>query len=136
MNSDDLKPREAKLVKGLIEGKPKRVAALEAGYSQGYANNFKVEERQKIKLALLEAMREQGIDEKSLAKVMAEGLKAKKPVVIGKAVQEFADHNARHRFTETALKVTGHLADDAKNINLGLIVIPQLQTVEEWNSQK
>jgi hypothetical protein len=133
-NSDsDLKPKEAKVVAGILDGKSQTKAMIDAGYSESYAKKSSLKQKPRIKNALVKAMKREGIDEKRFAKVMSEGLSANKPVIERGKIVEMADHNARHRFLETGLKVSGYLQVDSVNVDVGLIVLPAEKSDQDWD---
>lgn len=117
--ADELTVREQRLVKGVVQGKSKRQAAIDAGYSPKSANAIAHEALRKptVQAAFQRALKKAGITEDKLAQVMREGLDAQKvisAVVVGadanEKTQDFIDvpdHPTRHKFLETAIKVKG-----------------------------
>lgn len=96
--------------KNLLEnpGKPIGQAMLEAGYDEATAKNPKDLTDSK---GFQEIMTKAGITDQKLAKVLHDGLDAKKSVWAGqgddKDVVEVADHPTRHKYLETGLKLKG-----------------------------
>jgi hypothetical protein len=98
-----------------------------AGYSENSINNgnFRNEiARRSIDKAFLSA----GVTDERLAAVHAEGLAATQVKIASHEgmitdEREYVDHNARHKFLETAYKVKGILKDDDPSGAGGLILI-------------
>lgn len=61
------------------------------------------------KPSFIEELDKLGVDDKALAEVAQQGLKADKTVFINSEVIDLPDHANRHRFWESMLKVKGHL---------------------------
>jgi len=104
-NVTGLSARERKLVDGLLSGLSRSEAMRAAGYSESYVRTRAsvVCGRNNITSAIRGAMSAAGITAKDLAATMKAGLAA---VTASGA----ADHGARHKFLETALRVGGYEA--------------------------
>lgn len=109
--------REARVVKGFLEGMTATDAMIAAGYarSTATARPFSVIEKSRVKEALREAMERQGLTTEQLAKTLHRGLKAKKVqrILVKDTVREFTDtdHATRHRYLETACRLRGEDSD-------------------------
>lgn len=103
-----IKGRRRKYAKGLIEGKTKKEAALDAGYSLSCARNpgYAIETPQ-LKEALAKMIHIVAPLER-MATVMDEGLRADKVQISGQGDQAFAevtpDHQERGRWWDRAVK--------------------------------
>ena|SRR3990167_5653298 len=85
-------------------------ASLEAvGYSPAVQNNPHIITQRPSFIQLLE---ESGITDQKLSNKLDEGLEATKLVIYGQEVIEPPDHNSRHKYLETALKLKGHLTNN------------------------
>ena len=84
--------------------------ALEAvGYSPSVQHNPNQITQRPSFIQLLE---ESGITDQKLSNKLDEGLEATKLVIYGQEVIEPPDHNSRHKYLETALKLKGHLTNN------------------------
>jgi hypothetical protein len=114
MVGNEMNVRQQLYKQNILKGMSKYAAARSAGYSHSTALNCKENIEKRGNMAFwLEA---HGITDKALAAHVNAGLEAERPVVvsIGKneqAVQMAPDWATRHRYCETALKVTGRLKD-------------------------
>jgi hypothetical protein len=110
--------KEHLYVDGMLDGKTKKQAALDAGYTQGMAHNVlrKIENKPRVKALIETALKEAGLDEKAIAAKMVEGMNA----TLVKTASEngvisdertYPDYNARHKFLETVLGFKGVLED-------------------------
>lgn len=143
--------KQRKLVKGIAEGKTKRQAAIDAGYSPDSAGPLATEtlRNPNVRDAFLTAMEKAGVTDEKLNQVMREGLEANR-VVSARIVKsrptnideelaeanqntddfiEVPDHATRHKFLETAIDVKG--AKAAKNINVRDQTLEDLLTLED-----
>lgn len=81
-----LTPKEAKLVKGISEGKPKRQAAFDAGYGSTIGSAAVIATNTLKKINVQEALQaefaKQGITIEAIVKPIAEGLTATRTVII------------------------------------------------------
>ncbi len=113
-----LTPKQAKFVKGIVEGKTQAEAYIEAYDTKGHlptveAEASKTTNKPQVKQAIVEAMTRKGITEDAIAQVIHDGLNATKIVTSPtEPDKEVADHPTRHKFLETTLKVVG--ATDTK----------------------
>ena len=62
--------------------------------------------------SFIELMNQSGITDEKLSNKLDEGLEATKLVIYGSEVIEPPDHNSRHKYLETALKLKGHLTNN------------------------
>lgn len=88
--------RERKLIEGVIAGKTKRQAAIDAGY-QGKTPEVisvaasNVLKKSNVQDALQEALEAHGLTPYKIVAVVADGMKADKVVITGKDEEAFAD---------------------------------------------
>ena len=116
-------PKQKKALEIIMESHgtiPVSRAMEQAGYTPATAKNPK---NLTTSLSFQEYMKKAGVDEEKLVKVMREGLEANKTIVMGKDEDSFVDiqpdHPTRHKFLETALKVSGVAKDkDTGNTNV------------------
>ena len=99
--------RQRRYVKNVMSGMSKRKAALEAGYSQEVCDNTrtKIDKFPSVQEAFRVAMKEAGIDDKSIVRVLKEGLSATN--LNGKDAVEHVDHRTRLSFVEYINKMRG-----------------------------
>lgn len=87
-------------------------AMIRAGYSP---NTAKTPQKLTESRGFAELMEEAGITDSLMLKTLKEGLTAEKVVVVGNAESAFADvqpdHQNRHKFLETAIKLKGYNKD-------------------------
>ena len=107
--SEELSVREQIAVSELIAGSTAENALRAAGYSESTCKNgsYTVLHKPRIHNAMREALENAGITPSRLAEVCGDGLKANRPVVVDKALIDYPDHGARHRFLETCVKLSG-----------------------------
>ena len=79
------------------------------GYAESTAKNPQTITQRPSFIQLLE---ESGITDQKLSNKLDEGLEATKLVIYGSEVIEPPDHNSRHKYLETALKLKGHLTNN------------------------
>ena len=109
--------RDARVVQGLMEGKPAIKAIVDAGYSYSTAAHRAVEitTRSLKKSPMISALDNAGVTTERLAKKIAKGLKAKKVqrLVCDKQVQEFVDedHAIQKSYVDLAVKLRGEEPD-------------------------
>lgn len=130
-NKKKLTVRQRKAMKAILAGAPSVAAAMiKSGYSpaSAYGHPEIVTKNPEIKNAMEKALRDQGIDEASIARTIKDGMSATDPKY------EKADHYARHKFTVTSLELMGHLDNkpEAANVNVGVFVLPSEKSLEEW----
>lgn len=105
--------KEAKLVKGIVAGKTKRQAAIDAGYSPNTASEIAYETLNKPQLQALlhKELEKQGITLETVVKPVADGLKAEKVSIVGNGDSAMAeitpDHNVRLKSSQIASKWMG-----------------------------
>ena len=108
---DELSPREIIVVIGLIEGKTRKQAMLDAGYSKSMAETQqkRVVGRERVRRALLALLDTQGNIIDKLAKIAKEGLEARRFVGLrdtGEAVNT-PDWKTRVKFFEMIVRILG-----------------------------
>jgi hypothetical protein len=104
---------EVEVLAGVLEGESAAGAGRLAGTEHGTA----IMARPRVRSALVEALEARGVGDARLAAVLDEGLSAQQRMVVykdGSAAPECADHDVRHKFLSTALKIRGDLRDDAQ----------------------
>ncbi len=124
-----LTPKERIAVAGLASGMSKKDSLLSAGYSENTANKHpeSVYGKTRVVQAIAELMDEMGLTDRRLLETLKDGLEANKVIsanVImpsgegmkdaGSMTKDFIevpDHDARHKFMTTGLKLRGHLKD-------------------------
>ncbi len=110
-------PKQAKFVRGIVEGKTQTQAYIDAYDTKGHIPTVEAEasktiRKPQVKEALLEAMTRKGISADSIAQTIQDGLQATKIVTSPtEPDREVADHPTRHKFLETTLKVVGVTTD-------------------------
>lgn len=103
-----LTPRQRKYLKGLTQGKTKKAAALEAGYSESTADNAKAQIEDHVgEPLILEAFKKAGLTEDSIARVCKDAMKASRVVFEGKKVKRVKDHKTRLDAAELAGRFRG-----------------------------
>ena len=105
--------KEAKLVKGIAEGKKKYKAAVDAGYSPNSAGVIASETLRKpnIQEALQAELARQGITLEKIIKPIKDGLEAEKVHIVGNGDQAMAeitpDHSIRLKSSQMAQTLLG-----------------------------
>lgn len=113
----ELSVREARVVKGFLDGMTATDAMIAAGYSRStsISRPHSVLEKSRVKEALREAMERQGLTTEQLAKTLHRGLNAKRVqrILVKDTVRQFTDidHATRHRYLETACRLRGEEPD-------------------------
>ena len=122
--------KEAKLVKGIVQGKPKYIAATEAGYSPKSARSIATETLKKpnIQEALQAELARQGITLEKIVKPIKDGLEAEKVHIVGSGDQAMAeitpDHATRLKSSQMAQTILGaNKNNDGGNIQNQFIQI-------------
>jgi hypothetical protein len=95
---------EVEVLAGVLEGESAAGAGRLAGTEHGTA----IMARPRVRSALVEALEARGVGDARLAAVLDEGLSAQQRMVVykdGSAAPECADHDVRHKFLSTALKI-------------------------------
>ena len=105
--------KEAKLVKGVAQGKPKYIAATEAGYSPKSAGMIASETLRKpnVQEALQKELHKQGITLEQAIAPISKALKATKVQIHGNGEEAFAevveDIDLQLKGSDRALKIMG-----------------------------
>ena len=84
-------------------------AMIDVGYSPQTA---KTPQKLTESKAFIELLEEAGIDDMTMLKTLKEGLVATKTVSIGEGTTVEPDHQNRHKFLETALRIKGYNRDN------------------------
>jgi hypothetical protein len=104
--------KEAKLVKGIAEGKTKRQAASEAydvkNINTAGALASVTLRKPHVQEALQQALEEKGLTPSSVVDVVADAMKAEKVVIIGKDEDAFADVQPDHSIRLSAAKMAAN----------------------------
>ncbi len=127
---DGLKMRERRYVEGLVSGKSKKRAALDAGYSESMAAKAtaKIEGRE-VRRAFQELARA-SVPAEKIVQRLQEGMDAvrSKPVVSGNKVIETIeepDYRERREYLTLAAKFGGHFVDKSElEVSGGVDVSP------------
>lgn len=125
--------KEAKLVKGVVQGKPKYKAAVEAGYSPKSARSIATETLKKpnIQEALQAEMMKQGITLEKIIKPIKDGLEAEKVHIVGNGDQAMAeitpDHATRLKSSQMAQTILGANKNNDGGTTNNFIQINQTQ---------
>lgn len=130
MNKDSiLKPKEQKVVKGILEGKSVAQAVRDAGYATSTANTYTLSRHKKITNALIKAYRKAGISEADIAQVIKDALIAQK--------DDPADHFSRLSAAKLFVSTKGYLAHDKQAMPpvVGVFVVPAPFPSDEWEKR-
>lgn len=131
--AEQLTPRKAKFIKGVVAGKSARKAALDAGYSQSVANDpgRKLFNQAAIQAVLGEHIRKV-IPAERIAQRMSEGLDAME-TVFAKFEGRITDHaevvswSERRQYAELAARMGGYMPKDTPSL-----VVPIQVVIGEW----
>lgn len=104
--------KQRRYIKGVVEGKSKYQAAIDAGYSPNTAKVPSLNiEKLSVKEELNKALERSGLTIQRITDKVSEGMEAKKTFVIGKDGEgtfvETPDHAVQHKYVETAIKLHG-----------------------------
>src|SRR5689334_2076639 len=96
--------RQQKYKLNRIKGMNKYNAARAAGYSESVAltADRRIERKPEVRKSLNDAFEQQGITDKKIAQLVAEGIEAEKLQSINFTIHRVPDYKARHSFIETA----------------------------------
>lgn len=89
---------------GAVDSATKRQAAIDAGYHPAYA--LKAADTVLQRREIVELLEKEGVTNKTIATVIAEGLKAMHPLT----KDPKPDHHARHKFVQEVNKINGNYA--------------------------
>lgn len=111
-NKPAITVKQRKYIRGVMAGKSKYQAAVEAGYAENTANDpSRNVEKQGVKEELNRALEKAGITTQRIADKVNEGLEAKKTTFLGQGenstFMESPDHAIQHKYLETAIKLKG-----------------------------
>jgi len=111
-----------KYVKGVIEGKTKQQAAIDAGYSKTTATNPQIIEGAATFKTLLKTFEKEGIDCKWITRKVKEGGEATKLVTspTGPDV-EYPDFDQRGKYLDRALKLMGFEKDNHEGVKKRIV---------------
>lgn len=127
--SRELTVKEAKLVKGVAQGKPKYKAAIDAGYSPKSAPAVASETLKKpnVQAALQEEMAKQGITLAKIVRPITDALEAERVHIVGSGDQAMAevvpDHSIRLKASSMAQSLIGVKAQEGGTTNYNFINI-------------
>jgi hypothetical protein len=116
--SDSSRAREAShrqcaYVKGVLSGKSKKQAALDAGYSRSTAENAwrKIESKASVQVLFRERLENTGVTDRFLARRIKEGLDATKLIHASRYDGEIVvpDYRQRLRMVELVCRLKGYL---------------------------
>lgn len=125
--------KEAKLVKGIAQGKKKYKAAVDAGYSPNSAGVIASETLRKpnVQEALQAEMAKQGITLEKIIKPIKDGLEAEKVHIVGNGDQAMAeitpDHATRLKSSQMAQTILGANKNNDGGTTNNFIQINQTQ---------
>lgn len=138
-----LTAKQAKLVKGLAQGKTKTQAGIDAGYSEKSVGPIVNEtlRNPNVQDALKDLMDRMGLGDEQLLQTLKEGLKADRVIsaIAGHEANggttdfiEVPDHFIRQKFLDTAFKLRGSyaaqkLAHEGEIGLLGVVVLPEVK---------
>lgn len=137
--------KETKLIQGIVQGKTKRQAAVDAGYGTSPTSAASIASetlsKPNVQEAMMSAMTAAGIDAALLARTIKNGLTATKGIIVrdpgavdtdesknSAFYEEVPDHAVRHRYLETSLKIAGVVSSDAAGITNNFIYVASNQT--------
>lgn len=104
----DLKPKEKLVVEYLLQNHSLTESVKLAGYGSYLQNRpSEVWDKPAVQREFRKALETGGIKDRVLVTVLAEGLQAKKQVVVGGTIQEYPDHRTRGDFLDRACKLLG-----------------------------
>ena len=111
MPKKPLTVKEAKLVKGIAEGKPKYKAAIDAGYSPKTAPTIASQTLKKVNVqeALQVALQKHNITPDRTIQRVSEALDAEKVAIVGNGDQAMAEITPDHGTRLSAVKIANNL---------------------------
>lgn len=118
-SSNKLTIKEAKLVKGIVEGKTKRQAAIEAYNTKSpetasvVASN--VLKKVNVQEALQEALEKAGLTPSKVVDVVKEGMEAQRLVIVGNGEEAMADLQPDHSIRLKAAGMAANFMGLGKN---------------------
>lgn len=134
-----LTPKQATYVRSVVLDKTTKVAALEkAGYGRTVTSDV-VERSAAVRNALTQAMIDIGVDTNYIAAKLKEGLNATETKLFayeGKVIDTrvVQDYSTREKYARDVLEVNGFIRNQhIDSLNIGLISLPEMQDISEWN---
>lgn len=123
-------PKAVMYVDGLMQGKTKKKAALDAGYSMNTALNATADiEKSKPVQQLME---EAGLTNTYIIGKLKQGMEADKP--FGKFGDIHPDYATQHKFMETSMKLKGILKEDTpQQTNTQINIIANSEEIKKIN---
>jgi hypothetical protein len=125
-----LKPRKAKVLAGILDGKSPRRAALEAGYSEHMADNANAKIlTPDFRRTLVNEMERQGITDELLVERIKEGISSERVELAkyeGRISDErvYPDMEQRGRYVDRALELKGYIKrDPAAQVNMPIMLV-------------
>lgn len=119
-----LTPKQALFLKGKLEGKNSKQAALAAGYTEQMAKNANIEVLNKpvVQEQWQVILRAAGVTEDQLAQKLKEGLEAYK---VSSSLTEpdrvLPDFAVRHKYLETSLEQLGRKVQQAPQVQVNFV---------------
>lgn len=116
-DANNLAPVEAAIVKKFVQnggnkGKAIKEAYKDAGIKVVEAKHTEVFEKPQVQRSIVKALEDAGVNDALIAKKIKQGLDATAVKIHeGSVVCEVPDHQARHKFVDTALKIRGDLGE-------------------------
>jgi phage terminase small subunit len=114
----------------VIEGKTRAQAARDAGYSESTAlvAADRIESKPAVQSVFTELLERAGLTDEKLAKRLNEGVDAKETRFFQKdgevvSTRTVIDYGTRLNYTQTVLKLKGHLVDRIEKNTLSIAVI-------------
>lgn len=107
-----LNPRQRKFLKFYIQTGNGAASARKAGYKDDQVTPYQILGNPRFQSAYQELLDKNGVTDQRLINVLKDGLKAKK--LMGEKLVECDDHQTRHKYLETGLKLRGRL-DEKKD---------------------
>ena len=142
--------KEKKLVKGIIAGKTRKQAAIEAGYAPKCADSqaSQVLSKPNVQSEFQKALEKAGVTTARLAEKISEGLDSKKvisaTIVAGNSQEagsttndfiEVPDYLAQHKFLDTALKLKGAYPSEKVEVKHEHTFETRLKTIHEGSPE-
>lgn len=136
MTAKQLTLKETKLINGIVKGKTKRQAGVDAGYT-GTLETVQVTvsktlKKPSVQEMLAKSFKKHGIDLDAAIKPIAEGLKADKVSIVGNGDQAMAevtpDHSIRLKASGMALSLMG--LNKTGDVTINFIDSSQKQKVD------
>jgi len=109
--SESAKRKHAKIIEGLAQGKSIRQSAVEAGYSQAYADSGQI-----TRSLTWQELLEKHLPDEKLSRVLDEGLNAVKYEQVKGKLVPVDDYSVRHKYAETSLKLKSKFPAEKQDV--------------------